>query len=166
MPRRCFYSFHYKPDCTRAAQVRQIGAIEGNRPASDNDWETVTQGGDAAIKKWIDSQMSGRSCAIVLVGGATANRKWINHEIVSAWNAKLGVVGIYVHGLKNLDGKLAVKGLNPFHFVTHGPTRKKLSSIVKCYDPAGADSKERYAWITKHLSNAVEEAIKIRNANA
>jgi hypothetical protein len=45
-------SFHYKPDSQRVAQVRQIGAIEGNKPATDNDWETVTSGGDAAIKKY------------------------------------------------------------------------------------------------------------------
>lgn len=165
MARRCFYSFHYKPDCTRAALVRQIGALEGNKPAADNDWETITKGGDDAIKKWIAGQMSGRSCAIVLVGSETANRKWINHEIISAWNARLGVVGIRIHGLKNLEGKVAPKGLNPFDFITHGGTGNKLSTIVKCYDPGGSDSKERYAWIEKHLSNAVEEAIKIRNAN-
>ncbi len=28
MARRCFYSFHYKPDNARAAQVRNIGVIE------------------------------------------------------------------------------------------------------------------------------------------
>ena len=39
MKRRVFYSFHYSPDNWRAAQVRQIGSIEGNSPASDNDWE-------------------------------------------------------------------------------------------------------------------------------
>ena len=48
-----FYSFHYKPDATRASQVRQIGAIEGNKPTSDNSWEKVTSAGDDAIKKWI-----------------------------------------------------------------------------------------------------------------
>ena len=31
--------------------VRNIGTIEGNRPATDNDWETVKNGGDAAIKR-------------------------------------------------------------------------------------------------------------------
>lgn len=165
MPRRCFYSFHYKPDCTRAAQVRQIGAIEGNRPATDNDWETVTKGGDAAIKRWIDAQLNGRSCAIVLVGAGTANRKWINHEIVRAWDLELGVVGICVHGLKNLDGKIAAKGSNPFDYVTHGPTNERLSSIVKCYDPPGANSKERYAWIARYIEDAVDEAIELRSAN-
>ena len=53
MARRVFYSFHYKNDNWRAATVRNIGVVEGNSPASDNDWETVKKGGDAAIKRWI-----------------------------------------------------------------------------------------------------------------
>ena len=36
MARRVFYSFHYNPDNWRAAMVREIGSIEGNRPATDN----------------------------------------------------------------------------------------------------------------------------------
>ena len=105
MARKCFYSFHYTPDNARASQVRNIGVIEGNRPAPDNDWEKVTKGGDDAIKKWIAEQMNGRTCCIVLVGSATANRKWINHEIIKAWDNGLGVVGINIHGLKNLSGR-------------------------------------------------------------
>lgn len=165
MARRCFYSFHYIPDNARASQVRNIGVVDGNRPATDNDWETVTKSGDAAIKKWITDQMKGRSCTVVLVGEKTANRKWINHEIVKSWDDGMGVVGIYIHGLKDLDGHIATKGKNPFDYITHSPTKKKLSSIVKCYNPAGTNSKDRYAWIKKHLANAVEEAINIRNDN-
>ncbi len=166
MARSVFFSFHYKPDVMRVSQVRQIGALSGNKAASDNDWETVTKGGEAAITKWIADQMKGRSCTVVLVGENTANRKWINHEIVKSWNARMGVVGIRIHGLKNTDGDIATMGKNPFDFITHGPNSKKLSTIVKCYNPAGTNSKERYAWIEKNLANAVEEAIKIRNANA
>src|SRR6266496_975887 len=88
MARRCFYSFHYDADVARAAQVRQIGAIEGNRQATDNEWETITKGGDAAIQRWIADQIYGKSCTIVLVGGETANRKWINYEIVKSWNGR------------------------------------------------------------------------------
>ena len=84
MARKVFFSFHYKPDNSRAAQVRNMGVIEGNKPVSDNDWETVTGGGDAAIKKWIAGQLNGKSCAVVLAGSAAANRKWINHEIGKA----------------------------------------------------------------------------------
>ncbi|UQR61841.1 TIR domain-containing protein [Bradyrhizobium sp. C-145] len=113
MARKCFYSFHYVPDNARASQVRNIGAIEGNRPAPDNDWEKVTKGGDDAIKRWIAEQMKGRTCCIVLVGSATANRKWINHEIIKAWDNGLGVVGIHIHGLKNLNGD------SPFSVIDH-----------------------------------------------
>ena len=165
MARRAFYSFHYKPDNWRAATVRNIGSVEGNKPATDNNWEAITRGGDAAIKKWIASQLKGRSCTVVLVGRNTANRKWINYEIVRSWDDGMGVVGIRIHGLKNSGGLVASSGENPFDYITHGSTKKKLSEIVRCYTPRGSDSRARYEWISKHLANAVEEAICIRNDN-
>jgi hypothetical protein len=165
MTRHVFYSFHYKPDVMRVSQVRNIGALEANKPARDNDWETVASGKEPAIKKWITGQMKGRSCTVVLVGENTANRKWINHEIIKSWDEGIGVVGIRIHGLKNTDNYIAKQGKNPFDFISYRDTGKKLSTIVKCYNPAGSNSKERYAWIAKHLENAVEEAIRIRNAN-
>jgi hypothetical protein len=165
MARQVFYSFHYLPDCWRAATVRSIGAIEGNKPAPDNDWETIKKGGDAAIKKWIAGQMKGRSCTVLLVGSNTAGRKWINHEIIKSWDDGMGVVGINIHGLRNADKKVSAKGINPFSKIGYGDTGKKLSSIVKCYDPVGSNSQERYAWIKQHLGNAVAEAIKIRKDN-
>ena len=101
MARRCFYSFHYQPDNWRASTVRQIGAIEGNQPASDNDWESISTGANhgTRIERWIADQMNGRTCTIVLVGQGTAKRKWINREIIKSWNDGLGVVGIRIHGL-------------------------------------------------------------------
>ena len=157
MKRRVFYSFHYKPDNWRASQVRNIGVIEGNRPATDNDWETVRKGGAKAIRRRISDQMRGRSCTVVLVGANTAGRKWINHEIVESWDDGMGVVGIHIHGLVNANGNVSSKGSNPFNNIKYGDSGKKLSSIVKCYNPAGSDSRERYDWIRNHLSNAVEE---------
>lgn len=160
--RQVFYSFHYKPDCWRASTVRSIGAIEGNRPAPDNDWETITKGGDDAIKRWINEQMKYRSCTVVLIGNQTANRKWINYEIVKSWKEGMGIVGIYIHGIKNSAGLISTKGDNPFDYINYGDSGKKLSSIVKCYNPQGVNSKERYEWITKYISAAIEEAIQIR----
>lgn len=161
MTRHVFFSFQYKPDVFRVSQVRNIGVIEGNKPAYDNDWETVTKGGDPAIERWIADQMKGRSCTVVLVGSGTAGRKWINYEISKSWNDGMGVVGIRIHGLKNNLGYIANPGKNPFDYVEFSDGAK-LSSVVKCYDPVGSNSKERYAWIEKHLSNAVAEAISIR----
>lgn len=160
--RQVFYSFHYKPDAWRASQVRNIGAIEGNKPAPDNDWETITKSGDDAIKRWINEQMKYRSCTIVLVGKETANRKWINYEIVKSWNDGMGVAGIYIHGLKNSQGYITEKGVNPFDSITF-KDGKKMSEVVKCYNPTGNDSKERYDWISKYISAIAEESVQIRN---
>jgi hypothetical protein len=132
MARRVFYSFHYVPDAWRTSQLRNIGKIEGNKPASDNDWETVKKGGDNAIKKWLDGQLDGRSCTIVLIGTETAGRKWIKYEIKKSWNDGKGVLGIYIHNLKDANGKQSVKGKNPF--------TASLSTIVKAYEPPYTDS--------------------------
>ncbi|KKP32978.1 MAG: hypothetical protein A2561_02065 [Candidatus Staskawiczbacteria bacterium RIFOXYD1_FULL_32_13] len=163
--RQVFYSFHYSPDCWRASMVRNIGVIEGNKPAPDNDWEKIKAGKDEAIKRWINNQMDYRSCTIVLVGNQTANRKWINYEIIKSWDKGMGVVGIYIHGLKNSKGFITERGDNPFDYIGYGNTGRKLSSIVKCYNPSGENSKERYEWISKYISDAVEEAINIRKIN-
>lgn len=165
MVRRCFYSFHYKDDVTRVARIRQIGTIEGNRPTTDNNWEKIKSGGEEAIKKWIKEQMKEKSCTIVLVGSKTANRPWINYEIIESWNSGMGVVGIYIHGLKNLNGETSLKGDNPFDYIKFEGNEKKLSSIVKCYNPTGKNSRNRYAWISNNLAQVVEQAIQIRNVN-
>ena len=163
--RQVFYSFHYKPDSWRVSQVRNIGAIEGNKPAPDNDWETIASRGDDAIKRWIKEQMKYRSCTLVLVGQNTADRRWINYEIVESWNAGMGVAGIYIHGLKNNDGYIANQGNNPFNYISYGDTGKKLSTIVKCYNPVGVNSKEKYDWISKYIAQIANEAMKIRSSN-
>lgn len=162
MARRTFYSFHYKPDSWRASQVRNMGVVDGNRPCSDNDWETITKGGDEKIKKWIAEQLDGKSCVIVLIGANTAGLKWINHEIIKGWDDGKGVVGVYVHNLLDSDKKQANKGANPFDNIGYGNTGKKLSSVVKAYDPPYTTSTDVYDHIQKHLEAWVEEAVAIR----
>ncbi|TXG75896.1 hypothetical protein E6Q11_06080 [Candidatus Dojkabacteria bacterium] len=163
MARKIFYSFHYLPDNWRASQVRNIGVVEGNQPAKDNDWETVKRGGDAAIQRWIDGQLEGRSCAVVLIGGQTAGRKWITYEINKAWNDGKGVVGIHVHNLKDVAGLQSKKGANPLDYVTFKSTGAKLSTVAKTYDPPYTTSTNVYNYIKENLSAWIEEAIKIRN---
>jgi len=163
MARSVFYSFHYVPDNQRAAKVRSIGAVEGNKPANDNDWETIKKGGDAAIQRWIDGQMAGRSCAVVLVGANTAGRKWINYEILKAWNDEKGVVGIHIHNLTNLAGETTRKGSNPFSRVS--ARSRSMASVVKCYDPPYVTSPNVYSYIKDNIAGWIEEAIVIRKNN-
>lgn len=164
MTRRVFYSFHYIPDNWRASQVRNIGAVDGNQAATDNDWETVKRGGDAAIERWIDGQMSGRTCTVVLIGSETAKRKWIDYEIHKSWNSKKGVVGIHIHNLKDATQSQSRKGSNPFGHIRMQRGDASLSSIVKTYDPPYSDSKLAYDHIKQNLSAWIEETVQIRNA--
>lgn len=160
MARKVFFSFHYDNDCWRTSQVRNIGVLEGNKLASDNRWEEITKGGDKAIASWIDNEMYGRSCAIVLVGEKTAKRKWIDHEIKKAWADGRGVLGIYIHNLKNSQGFQSNMGLNPFsHFNINGTS---LDKIVKCYNPPFTTSTYVYDHIRQNIENWIETAIAIR----
>jgi len=162
MARRAFYSFHYAPDNWRAGQVRNMGVIDGDKPASDNDWETVTKGGDAAIQRWIDNQLDGKSVAIVLIGANTAGRKWINYEIKKAWSDKKGLLGIHVHNIKDVNSAQATKGGNPFLWVPVSGGGN-LSSIVKTYDPPYTTSTDVYNYIKTNLSGWIETAVSNRN---
>ncbi len=165
MARKCFYSFQYKPDNWRVSTIRNIGAVEGNKPASDNDWETITGGGDSKIKKWIEDQMKGRTCTVILAGSNTADRKWINYEIKESWNKGKGVLVIFIHKIKNSKGDQTSKGGNPLYYVTHGPSGKRLSTIAQAYDPPRETSKGVYNYIEDNIEDWIEDAIQIRNAN-
>ena len=164
--RRVFYSFHYANDHWRAATVRNIGVVEGNRPTTDNKWEEVKRGGAAAIKRWIDGEMKYRSCTLVLIGSQTAGRHWIDYEIKKSWSEGMGLAGIHIHGVRNQDGYVSRKGRNPFDkFTLEGRDgyEYRLSSIIDCHDPPGSNSRERYGWIRNNLSDIVERAIRTRS---
>lgn len=165
MARKCFFSFHYQPDNWRVSKIRNIGAIEGNQAAKDNDWETVTGGGEKKIKEWISKQMEGRTCTVILAGSNTANRKWINHEIIESWDKGKGVLVIHIHNITDRNDKQSSKGNNPLYYVTHGPSKKRLSTIAKSYDPPRTTSKGVYNYIADNIDDWIEEAIKIRKAN-
>jgi len=142
----------------RVQQIRNIGALEDNKPVSVNEWEQVRKNGPTAIEKWIDDNMKYRSCVVVLVGEDTANRPWVKHEIKKAWKDGKGLIGIYIHNIKCPRNGTSRQGKNPFEqFTINGNT---LSSIVTCYNPSSYDA---YNDIKNNLERLVEEAISIRN---
>jgi hypothetical protein len=103
------------------------------------------------------------ACLVVLIGSKTAGRKWVDYEIAKALNEGLGVVGVYIHRLKDLNSRQAFKGSNPFDGFTIGRAEKKMSSVVKAYDPGFfAISQGSYAYIKDNIARWVEEAIQIR----
>ena len=156
--RQIFFSFHFNNDVMRVQQIRNIGALEDNTPISPNDWEEVKKKGNAGIEKWINDNMSYRSCVVVLIGEETANRPWVKYEIEKAWKDGKGLFGIYIHNLNCPRNGTCKPGANPFDGLNFKDGRK-LSSVVKCYNPKSTDA---YNDIKKNIENWVEEAIAAR----
>lgn len=114
----------------RVQQIRNMGVIEGNTPVSPNEWEQVKRTGDKAIEKWIDDNMKYRSCVVVLVGSETASRPWVQYEIKKAWADGKGLLGIYIHNIRDPRNGTCSKGSNPFsQFTLNG---KPFDQIVPC----------------------------------
>ena len=156
--RQVFYSFHYGNDVFRVQQIRNIGALEDNEPVSPNEWESIKRRGEASIKEWIDNNLRYKSCVIVLIGEETANRKWVQYEIEKALELGKGLIGVYIHNLKDPRTGKSSKGKNPFdQFEFDDGT--KLSSVVKCYNPNPNDA---YNEIKDNLEDWIEEAIASR----
>lgn len=86
-----FHSFHYDQDNWRVQKIKQMGAGEGERLLTANQWEDVKAGGNSATTERIDEQKVGKSCTIVLIGSHTAGQEWVEYEI-----ARLGTKrGVY-----------------------------------------------------------------------
>jgi hypothetical protein len=160
MARKVFHSFYYKPDVHRVSQVRQMGVIEGQKMLPSNEWESLEKAGNAAVEKWIEEQMKGKSCVVVLAGSETAGRKWVSHEIIEGWGKGKGVLVVYIHRLKNLKNEQSSKGANPVAGMTLDG--KEFASIVKAYDPPYLDSKDAYSYIKNNFETWIEDAIAMR----
>ena len=157
-----FYSFHFQNDVFRVQLIRNIGVIDGNEPVSKNDWEQAkrTPGG---IERWIDKEMKYKTCVVVLIGSNTYQRPWVHHEIAKGWDSGRGLIGIYIHNLKDprtvglspFYGKCS-KGQNPFAQVTL-QNGQNLANIVPCFDPSPIDA---YNDISRNILNWINHAAR------
>ncbi len=151
MARKVFYSFHFDDDNWRAGQVRNIGAVEGDKPVNGNRWEEVKSKSDESIKAWIDENLKDKSCLIVLIGEKTSQRKWVKYEIERAWELGKAVCGIYIDKLENSSGNQGKKGSNP------------LLSFIPVFDSGYSSSAYVYDDIKNNIADLVENAITVRN---
>lgn len=165
MARRVFFSFHFAGDFWRTQQVRNIGALEGQAVCTANAWEEVKRKGDAAIERWIENNMHGKSCVVVLVGAQTASRPWVIHEISKGWNDGKGVLAIRIDKLLGADGQPSTPGVNPLSKVRFTKREGTLADIAPLKTPSGANSKATYSSIADNIEAWIEEAIRIRNSN-
>lgn len=154
--RKIFYSFHFDNDVMRVQLIRNMGIVEGDTPVSPNEWEKLKKQ-EGGVKKWIDNNMDGKSCVIVLVGTETYKRPWVKYEIQKAWDDGRGLFGIHVHNLTCPNNGTCTQGTNPFNQFTFKQGDKVITP--KCYNPKSSDA---YNDISANLDAWVEEAIKSR----
>jgi|GEM_PF-493366 hypothetical protein len=147
-----FYSFHYAKDNWRVQQVRNIGVLENVDSVAAQEWESIRRNSVAAIKDWINQQMSYKRAVVVLIGSQTASREWVQYEIRRAWEFKKPLLGIRIHGLEDRDGLTSSCGENPF--VKMGCWQ------VPVFDPAGYGSAAKYADIRRNLSTWVKQGYR------
>ena len=160
MARRVFFSFHYERDIWRANVVRNSWLLKDGRDDA-GFWdaslrEEAKKQGDEAIKRMINNGLQNTSVTAVLIGAETADRTWVRYEIHRSAERGNGLLGIYIHNIKNRYGQPDTKGDNPFaRFHTTRPTGDvNLSKRVPVYDWVQHDG-------YNGIGNWIEDAITI-----
>jgi MTH538 TIR-like domain (DUF1863) len=146
MARKVFFSFHYQRDLWRVNVVRNSGAIDGVSAAGFHDaslWEETKRKGEEAVKKLINSGLNGTSVTVVLIGAETSGRKYVTYEIERSIACGNGLLGIYIHNIKDKDGRTDPLGAVP-------------TALSKSGAPV-------YTWEYGKLGEWVEKAYKKAN---
>lgn len=139
MARRVFFSFHFERDILRVGQIRNSNLLRaGDTPSGfvdSADWESIRRQGDDAVRRWINSQLEGTSVTVVLIGAETANRPWINYEIIESVKRGNGLLGVYIHNVRDLRLQTDSQGANPFSYLNwNNGQGERLDGTYPVYD--------------------------------
>ena len=116
MARRVFFSFHYDNDVWRANQVRNTNVVAGSDVAGffdHSEYEEAKKHGDEGIRRMILRHLKNTTVTVVLIGSQTAYRPWVKYEIAKSIEQKNGLLGIYIHHLKDQNGQISLRGPKP-----------------------------------------------------
>lgn len=154
MARRTFFSFYYERDVWRAGQVRNSWVTKPDRESAGfwdaAAWEEVKKKGEDAIHRWIDDQLKGTSVTVVLIGAETSTRPYVGYEIKQSHVKGNGMLGIYIHNMKDQNQNKDIKGANPFGSWSIEQNGRKigLSEIYPTYDWVNDNGRENIgSWI-------------------
>ena len=137
--RKVFFSFDWD-DVWRVNQVRNSWVTKGNYTSAgfvdSVDIEKVKKATGQAIKNWIDKQLEGTSVTCVLIGRQTADSKWVKYEIQESIEKKNGLIGVYIHNVRDMYRNTSIKGDNPFarHPFNFRPTSRMIYPCCSYYD--------------------------------
>jgi hypothetical protein len=119
--RRTFFSFHYKPDVTRAWVVRNSWVTkiaQGEREDAgffdSSVFEAAQREGDETLKRFLREGLKNTTVTAVLVGSQTTFRRWVRYEIFRSFVRGNGLLAIRIHTIPGFDKMQSAKGPNPF----------------------------------------------------
>jgi len=114
--RRVFFSFSHDDDIWRANQVRNANVVAGPHLAGffdHSEYEVARKAGKDGIQRMILSHLKDTTVTVVLIGTKTANRPWVKYEIEQSIARKNGLLGIYIHHLKDPNRRCSSRGVKP-----------------------------------------------------
>jgi len=155
MTRRVFFSFHYEKDIWRANVVRNCWVPQGREAAGFWDsslWEESKKAGGDAIRRMIDEGLQNTSVTAVLIGTKTSGRQWVSYEIEESDKKGNGLIGIYIHNIKDENGKIAKRGDNPFDniYTEKAGKRVSFSELYPTYDWVSDAGYDNFgSWVEK-----------------
>jgi Thoeris protein ThsB, TIR-like domain len=150
------------------AQVRNSWLLQKGQTNTFLDaaaWESVQRKGDAAVEKWIDRELNGTDVTVVLIGRDTAERRYVRYEIEQSYDRGNGLLGVYIHGVKDRKGRTSRQGKNPLDEVLVTADDPWLGFLgVKSKQPL-ADIFKTYYWMDDNgresMPDWIEEATRI-----
>ena len=167
MARVVFFSFDYD-NVWRVNQIRNSGSFVGEQRSGFRDkaeYEKVKLRGAAAIRRWIRMQMQGCSVTCVLIGRNTNASKWVHFEIQEPIKRGIGLVGVYIHKLKNKDRQTAAGIFLPDNPLSEHNLPPE-NSWDRLFSKSASDHFPSYVWepgipIQNQLGQWVEKAAKL-----
>lgn len=156
MARRVYFAFYYERDVWRAGQARNSWVTKPDRETAGfwdaATWEEVKKKGKEAVERWIDKQLEGTSVTVVLIGAETSSRDYVKYELEQSWKKGNGILGIYIHQIKDEDRKTDTKGNNSFGpiFTSQDDDKKYFYERFPTYDWVDDDGYNNLGdWVEK-----------------
>lgn len=121
MARRTFFSFQYKPDVTRAWNVRNSWVTkltQGSREDAgffdSSVFEASEREDPDTIKRFLREGLKNTSVTCVLVGETTTYSRWVRYETFCSFIRGNGLLAIRIHAIGSLHTPPSQPGPNIF----------------------------------------------------
>ena len=102
MARRVYFAFHYD-DVFRCNVVRNSWLTHRDRGAAGffdaSLWEKAKKESPAALKRLINDGLHNTSVTVFLLGSHTADRPWVNYELIRSVQVGNGLVGVRINNI-------------------------------------------------------------------